>query len=241
MKNVKSIASGFILGAILFGGVSYATSEAVKLDAYFGVKLVQNGIDKTSKEDDLKPFITNGRTYVPLKAVGDLLGVDITWDGDNTAVNIGRKLDGVSLPVANGVKTVNEGYLKYAVSQDQPMMINGKSYGSKGYKVFTEHNNFHDTKALDLTFAYNLNGQYSSLTFAIGTDDDNVDKNISSTVTFTDQDGKILNSFVLSKGSIQEAVTLNIKGVTQLNMKLSREKNISINTQAIDLINPVLK
>ncbi|MDQ0917026.1 hypothetical protein [Paenibacillus sp. V4I5] len=46
LKSLKLIISGFLLGAVMFGGVSYAASGSVNLSAYFGVKIIQNGIDK---------------------------------------------------------------------------------------------------------------------------------------------------------------------------------------------------
>ncbi|MDQ0888781.1 hypothetical protein QFZ81_003869 [Paenibacillus sp. V4I9] len=238
-KSMKGFVLGFSCCALLTSGIAYA-ADAVKLDAFFGVKLMQNGIDKTPQEDDLKPFIANGRTYVPLKAVGDLLGVDVNWDGANTAVIIGGKIEGTPLSVPNSVKNGNEGYAVYAVSQNQPMTINGKSYGSKGFKFYTEHNDFHDTKDLNLKFTYNLNAQYSKLTFSIGMDDVKAESDESRTVAFTNQDGKVINSFLLSKGSIQEAITINVKGVTELNIEVSSGGTNSFEYPTVDLINPVL-
>lgn len=37
---------------------------------------------------DVRPQIVNGRTLIPLRALGDLLGLDVTWDGDNRIVTI---------------------------------------------------------------------------------------------------------------------------------------------------------
>jgi hypothetical protein len=100
-KNLKLVASGFVLGAIFFGGISYAATEAVKLDAFYGVKIIQNGIDKTPTEN--KPFIVDGSTYIPLRAAAELLGVAINWDGDSSAVVLGEKISGTPLGAPNSV------------------------------------------------------------------------------------------------------------------------------------------
>ncbi|MCU6792100.1 copper amine oxidase N-terminal domain-containing protein [Paenibacillus sp. WQ 127069] len=92
IKNLKLVSYGFILGAMFFGGISYAASEAVRLDAYYGVKIFLNGIDKTPTEN--KPFIVDGSTYVSLRAVADLLGVPINWDGDYIVVQLGKRIEG---------------------------------------------------------------------------------------------------------------------------------------------------
>jgi hypothetical protein len=228
LRGVKGFIVGFISSALLTSGIAYA-ADAVKLDAYFGVKLIQNGIDKTP--EDKKPFIVDGTTYVPLRAVSELLGADITWDGANNAVVLGQKVEGEPLPAPSGVeKDVKDKFI-----QNDKFVINGKQYGT-GTKIYTEYPVVTFRRQEKTTIKYDLNAQYSTLTLGIGMDDQDF-SDATRTVSFKDQDGKVLKQVVLGKGAIHEAVKIDVKGVLQLNLEIS---NIDSGRGYIDLINPVL-
>uniref|UniRef100_UPI001F09CFE5 copper amine oxidase N-terminal domain-containing protein n=1 Tax=Paenibacillus periandrae TaxID=1761741 RepID=UPI001F09CFE5 len=206
-----------------------------------GVKLIKNGIDKTPSDN--KPFIANGSTYVPLRAVSELLGANVTWDGDSNAVVIGDKVEGDPLPLPSNIvkNKEGEGYIKAAISSNEKMTINGKDYGTVGMKFMTKFiNSAWAPVKLKATASYPLNAQYSSLLLSIGTDDEDAKKDETRTVTFSDQDSKILKQFSLSKGSVQEAVNINVKGVVTLNVEVSDIES-GFYAQTINLVSPVLK
>lgn len=85
MKKKRSFIIGFILGALIFGGVAYA---ATMIEVHFvPLKYYYNGFE-------LKPargkegFIYEGRTYVPLRFVSENLEKDVAWDGDTYRIDI---------------------------------------------------------------------------------------------------------------------------------------------------------
>ncbi len=41
--------------------------------------------------DEVKPFIKSGSTYLPIRAVAEALGLDVSWDDDTKTVVIGKK------------------------------------------------------------------------------------------------------------------------------------------------------
>lgn len=53
-------------------------------------KFTDNG---TVKEMDVKPFIHEDRTFVPLRFISEVFGKPIEWDGANRAVYVGKKPD----------------------------------------------------------------------------------------------------------------------------------------------------
>lgn len=55
-------------------------------------------VDKQEKvpDDDMKPFVYNGRTYVPLRFVGEALGKPVDWDENTGTVYIGDKPDDIA-------------------------------------------------------------------------------------------------------------------------------------------------
>lgn len=232
MKNFKLVVGGFIVGAIFFSGASYAANNSVKLDAFLGVKLIQNGIDKTP--EDKKPFIVNGTTYVPLRTAGELIGVDVTWDGKNSAVIIGKKIEGTPLPNPTNIfKKPN--YIEASIGQNQKMTINEKSYGNKG-QIIEANTSDHMSTDIVATFSYELNGQYTSLTLGVGMDDESYG-DPTRTLTFRDQDGNILRQVTIGNGSIEEGMEIDVKGVTRLDIEVT---NLNDGLAVIDLISPTL-
>lgn len=233
IKNLKLITGGFIAGTVFFSGVAYSANNAVKLDAFFGIKLIQNGIDKTP--EDNKPFIVNGTTYIPLRTASELTGVDVTWDSKNRAILLGKKVEGTPLPVPSNIKTTADS-VKFSFAQNQKMVINKKAYGSKGQVISADYqDNYYNGETA--TFSYDLNAQYSTLTLGIGLDDGSFD-NPTRTLTFMDQDGVKIKQVTIGNGSVEEGIELNVKGVVRLDIEVS---NLEYGLSDIDLINPTLK
>ena len=63
---------------------------------YVGVRLVVNGTPVTPKDVNgniVEPFIVDGTTYLPVRAVAEALGKDVGWDNDTKTVYISEKGD----------------------------------------------------------------------------------------------------------------------------------------------------
>lgn len=101
----KVFANGFILGAILFGSLTaFATTNYQAITATFPVLV--NG--KTLTTD--KPIVViDGSTYLPLKAIGEALGVGVNWNNDLKRVEIGE----TPKTEASAVKTQKENTTKF--------------------------------------------------------------------------------------------------------------------------------
>ncbi len=88
-NNFTSLITGIIIGAVLFGSLCvYADGEAM-IKIYYNVKdIVINKVSKMPEEE--KPFIYNGRTYVPLRYIAENLGYEVDWDYETSSVLIGE-------------------------------------------------------------------------------------------------------------------------------------------------------
>lgn len=89
---MKKFISGFVVGALLFsmlGVFAAATYVAKPVD----FKVLVNGKEFTS---DPPPLEVDGRTYLPLRAMGDALGVPVKWNEELRQAEVGN-----SAPVAN--------------------------------------------------------------------------------------------------------------------------------------------
>lgn len=83
---MKKFISGFIAGALIFSmlGVFAAVTYVAKPLDY---KVMVNGKEFTS---DPPPLEVDGRTYLPLRAMGDALGVPVNWNDEWRQAEVGN-------------------------------------------------------------------------------------------------------------------------------------------------------
>lgn len=227
-KEIKGFVLGLACATLLTGGVAYAASNTVKLEVNYGIKLIQNGIDKTPT-GSAKPFIANGNTYVPLSVVSDLVGIKTTWDSNNKSVIIGEKSEGKPLGTPDSIDTD-----RYpSLSSNKSMVINRKSYGSEGLKINSDHHSKYNYVKLN----YALNNRYSELKLSLGIDDENlINYEFLRNISFKNENGDVLKQVSLGEGSVQENITVNLTGVQKLVIEITGN-----GTGIVDFINPTIK
>lgn len=116
-EKTKGFVMGVICTVLVMTSVlgAAAATGAVDLSAtYRNIKITLNGTELTPKDANgksVEPFIVDGTTYLPVRAVSEALGLDVSWNNStNTVVLSGT-------PVAdNGVVNVkNTAELKAAL------------------------------------------------------------------------------------------------------------------------------
>lgn len=85
-KNYKRLCIVLGLGTALFATVVDAANYTKTLKAtYRDIGVNYNG---TSKTLSAEPFLVDGSTYVPLRAVSEIMGANVKWDGTSGTVSI---------------------------------------------------------------------------------------------------------------------------------------------------------
>lgn len=102
MKNERK--SGFISGVVasvlVFSLVGTAAATVGKRTAeldYNDIKLYINGqpvIPKDANGNTVEPFAINGTTYLPVRAVGAALDMNVNWDATTNSVILSSKTSG---------------------------------------------------------------------------------------------------------------------------------------------------
>lgn len=83
----KNFIKGFVAGALVFGTVtSFAAVTYNAITASFPILI--NG---KAWESDKPVVVIDGSTYLPLKAIGDVLNVKVKWNSDLRQVEIGEE------------------------------------------------------------------------------------------------------------------------------------------------------
>lgn len=94
-QNIKSLVSGIVIGSMLTGGITLAKTGSETLEAWYSdIKIFVNGtkINPTDANGNIvEPFIVNGTTYLPVRAVGEALGKEVSWDGTTSSVYLTDK------------------------------------------------------------------------------------------------------------------------------------------------------
>ena len=81
----KGFLKGFILGGLFFSTISFAAVTYEAITASFPILI--NG---EAWESDKPAVVIDGSTYLPLKAIGDVLDVKVKWNSELRQVEIGE-------------------------------------------------------------------------------------------------------------------------------------------------------
>lgn len=91
MKKRFSFLAGMLTMALLFGmmGTAYAAYQKQATLNYSGIQIVLDGETVTPRDGAgnlVEPFTIDGTTYLPVRAIGEALGLEVGWDGSTNTV-----------------------------------------------------------------------------------------------------------------------------------------------------------
>lgn len=110
-KEVKGFVSGMLVMGLAIGLMGTASATVGKRTAeldYNDIKISVNGQAVTPTDANgnaVEPFAINGTTYLPVRAVGGALGMNVDWDrSTNTAILSGGQRDNDVVRLGNAMK-----------------------------------------------------------------------------------------------------------------------------------------
>ena len=91
-KRLQGLILGIFIGVILTGGVVFSQqiSKTAEL-CYHNIKIFIDGeeiIPRDVQGNVVEPFTMNDTTYLPVRAIADAFGKDVTWDEETQSVYI---------------------------------------------------------------------------------------------------------------------------------------------------------
>lgn len=115
-KRLQGFIAGILSGIIAAGTIGvFAYTDYIEA-VYNNIKIV---VDGKEIHPNSEPFISNGTTYLPVRAVSEALGKEVTWDGPNYTVYIGNmkgQLDTPSLLLSDA-DNIGHGFSKVSSSK----------------------------------------------------------------------------------------------------------------------------
>lgn len=182
MKNNKKLFTRLVttfltmcllcVAANAVGNVTTKTLNAT----YKNIKIVLNGVQidpKDASGNIVEPFVSEGTTYLPVRAIANALGLDVKWDGETSTVYLGD-MPGEEVNWAKKMPPYQYSFIGdnngvYGYYEHDPrryFSIAGEKH-FLGYAVFGGYNT-------DSHYAlWNTNLQYKSMTFTVGSIDGN--------------------------------------------------------------------
>lgn len=104
MKIKKSVLTLALILVLVFsfaaGAAAAGTLETISAYLNYGITIKYNGEEQMLKDaggNRVYPITYNGTTYLPVRAVSNMLGINVDWDGATQTVNLGEKKDGTDL------------------------------------------------------------------------------------------------------------------------------------------------
>lgn len=91
-QKLKYMISGGIIATMIFNVVPVAFAKVSQMNipvTYNNIKVL---IDGKQLLTDKEPFIYDGTTYLPVRAVGEAVGKDVSWDGKTNTVLLNSKM-----------------------------------------------------------------------------------------------------------------------------------------------------
>lgn len=95
-EKTKGFLTGVLLSALVIAmaGSAMAAYQKTATLHYQGIKITLDGQTITPKTESgavVEPFTIDGTTYLPVRAVADSLGLDVSWDGTTKTVKLASK------------------------------------------------------------------------------------------------------------------------------------------------------
>lgn len=148
-KNTKGFVLGLIVATLLMSTAFGAGIEKTIKVVLNKVNIIVNG--EVVEGDNI---LYDGTTYVPLRAIGEMLDKDIGWDGDTNTASINDKKASVPKPVKKDL--IGKEDLPYMVraKNDMAITINSYTATTEGIKLnitMTNHSSVSDKGDLMLT------------------------------------------------------------------------------------------
>lgn len=205
----KRIGAAAVCTALLTTGALAATVTYKTIQVqYSGIHLVVDGVPITPKDAngvEVEPFVYNGTTYLPVRAVGEAIGKQVTWEGSTQTVYIGE-----APGAAEYLPVVCPPYQQLGYHSDSTFSMDGVSYHANSFTLEGLYVNKYPYAL------FNLNGQYSALEVTIGHLDG--DANAENTVNIY-LDGVYSQSITLKPEEMAKTVTIPLEYALQLKIQ----------------------
>ncbi len=218
-ERMQGIVIGIVIGSLCAGGSVFAKNAVEKISVnYKNIKVFKDEVQcelKDANGNTLEPFIYNGTTYLPVRPVAELAGMNVSWDAETNTIHLWEQIEStegeklLSLISPSEVPKLCEVYLPVS---NHPFVMSGTSY-TDGL-VFRKSGQ---------PVKFNLNYNYETLSFTVG----HVDF---SEYTGTDTirifaNNRLFKEFTLRVGDEPQRLTIPVRDVNLIEIRVIGDNN----------------
>lgn len=225
MKKTLTLFLTLLFALSITVSIWAAGSRTEEIKAvYRDIKLVVDGVLITPKDANgsvVEPFIVNGSTYLPVRAVGEALGKTVSWDGETGTVYIGN------IPG-------NDAYLT-----DVCLPYESQGFNTPDYFTMMGKNYYHGFvfKATTGYALFNLNAEYSSLEFDVG-HIDGTKMGVSILTIYLD--GEYAQTIELDPEMQVTHITVPLNNALQMKMEIKTDGNGYMQSRSYGFANAIV-
>ena len=152
-----ALALAVVVGMVV-GANAADTLKTITASLNYGITIKYNGEVQEMKDANsnrVYPISYEGTTYLPVRAVANLLGIEVNWDGPTQTVWLGEGFVPTPTPQASDTSSNTASANPYTIPAGTVVTIDGKEYTSTGEPIF-------EGKTLGgkgFTIGYNSSGQ----------------------------------------------------------------------------------
>ena len=217
-KNTRKWMLAAVIAVVSLCGTAFAastvTTKMIEVN-YMGIRIVVDGKEITPTDANgkaVEPFASSGTTYLPVRAIGEALGKEVTWDGETATVYVGK------------VPGQADSWMKllppYEFNQWSKLYdgSNLKEYMTVSGKDITEGIMLQDRSGVSSTASYalwNTDLKYSTMTFTVGHVDGTETDNATLEVYL---DGELSNSYDLKWDGAPQSITVPLNRAANVKM-----------------------
>ena len=206
MKEVRAFMVGVVVTLILTGTTLVVASPVVR-EIVFGVSVSIDG-QLLEFEYDMRPFSMEGRTFLPVRAIADAMGLDVAFDpATNTAL--------LTTPVSTATRFADT-FTTGSTGQHRAQVTESVNI------LGTTHANVMEYSVIAQPTIYSdhyLSGNYSRITGVFGRVDGGGTAR-DATVTIQG-DGVVLYTFDFSRYGTTQALYIDVSGVQLLRVTVN--------------------
>ena len=205
-KFVKATACTLALAAAMgIGAFAGANNREIAALLCYDVKLKYDMKEQVLSDANGKriyPLNYEGSTYLPVRAISNLLGVNVAWDDATRSVLLGRTGEIYDfLEMFTPVKCSGNHYHK---ADGQTLKLGNDTYDSY-VRWYTER------ARPQLCISYDLGGKYDTVTLHVYCERDN-------SFNIVGDDEELLYTVDITGGSIPKEVKVDVHGVNQFKL-----------------------
>lgn len=201
-KLVSAIALTLALVcAFTLGANAAGTLQEIKAYLNSGITIKLDGQEQVLKDASgtrIYPITYKNSTYLPVRAISDILGVGVDWDQATQSVLLGKQASGVDLIDTYDIYHTSKGH--WECNMGQVKTADGKTESIAGVPQ-THWLYLNCAWGAGVTASYNLQGKHDTLTF-------NYYSDLDATLTIMGDNETVLGEYTISGGEINDPITI---------------------------------